>query len=340
MNRVFHMFYRRRELGAATAAAAATAAPKVAAAVLMALIPGVRATSADGADPAYVHLSKPVPILEQAQRWEGDQQPHTLSVLELGRGGYRYWGWFGLNNGRGMGLARSNDLMHWTKFERNPLWRNARWPSVLEAADPAHPDVLYFAITRDYDSPSSRIVLASSTDGIHLKELGDLVAAAPAQRNQNPNLFRDPKSGRIYLTFYRGNDVDSFDIVSKNAPRIQDLARAPEKQVMHRAATVAAPTLLFVPNGNRGGGTYYLATEIYPGRYAARNGGWQVEVFASDKPDEGFAPVAGNPVQGGERACLFQHVFEGRFVGFQSHLKHPSEKWEMEMVTAPLPGVP
>lgn len=337
MNRVFDTFYRGRSFGAPTAALKLAAAILV---FLMPAVPAVPAAAAEGAVPSYLHLSEPVPILTEPQPWERDQQPHTLSVLALDRGGYRYWGWFGLNNGRGMGLARSNDLVHWTKFERNPLWRNARWPSVLEAADPAHPGVLYFAITRDYDSPSSRIVLASSTDGIHLKELGDLVAAAPAQRNQNPNLFRDPKSGRIYLTFYRGNDVDSFDIVSKNALRIQDLARAPEKQVMHRAETVAAPTLLYVPNGNRGSGTYYLATETYPGRYATQNGGWHVEVFASDKPDEGFAPVAGNPVQGGERACLFQHVFKGRFVGFQSHLKHPSELWEMEMITAPLPGAP
>jgi hypothetical protein len=337
MNRVLHTFYRRREIGAPSVL-------KAAAAVLISLTPAVQAASAGAAstraEPSYLHLSEPVPILTEAQPWEGDQQPHTLSVLALGRGGYRYWGWFGLNNGRGIGLARSNDLLHWTKVERNPLWRNARWASALEAADPAHPEVLYFAITRDYDSPSSRIVLASSTDGIHLQELGDLVAAAPAQRNQNPNLLRDPQSGRIYLTFYRGNDVDSFDIVSKNALRIQDLARAPERKVMHRAETVAAPTLLFVPNGNRGGGTYYLATETYPGRYAAHNGGWQVEVFASDKPDEGFRPVAGNPVESGERACLFQHVFEGRFVGFQSHLQHPSALWEMEMVTAPLPGAP
>lgn len=298
------------------------------------------AYSADAAQKSYFALSAPVPILTEPQAWEGDQQPHTLSVIALNRGGFRYWGWFGLNNGRGMGLARSNDLVHWTKYAHNPLWRNARWPSAIEAADPAHPEVIYFAITRDYDLPNSRIVLASSIDGIHLTELGDLVRAAPAQRNQNPNLFRDPKSGRLYLTFYRGNDVDSFDIVSKSALQIRGLARAPEKLVMHRAETVAAPTLVYVPEDDRSGGTYFLATETYPSRFAAQNDGWQVEIFASAKPDEGFQPVSGNPVETGERACLFQYVIEGRLVGFQSHLRHPSELWEMELVTAPLRRAP
>src|ERR1700704_315250 len=101
---------------------------------------------ADAADPVtYLRLSEPQVIDLSPQQWEGDQQPHTLSVLEMNRGGYKYWGWFGLNNGRGMGLARSNDLIHWINYEKNPLWLNARWPSVLKGADPKHPDTLYFA---------------------------------------------------------------------------------------------------------------------------------------------------------------------------------------------------
>ena len=153
---------------------------------------------------SYLNLTVPRHVLVDAQAWEGNEFPHTMSVLELNRDGFRYWGWYGLNEGRGIGLARSNDLIHWTKFEKNPLWTNARWPSVLANADPQGKELLYFAITRDYDTPSSHIVLASSTDGIHLKELKSLVAGVPKQRNQNPNLFRDPRSGRFYLTYYRG----------------------------------------------------------------------------------------------------------------------------------------
>ncbi len=298
------------------------------------------AGTALGAPMGYLHLPEPQLLDLPPQSWEGDQQPHTMSVLELNRDGFRYWAWYGLNNGRGMGLMRSNDLTHWKKYDANPLWLNARWPSVLQVADPAHPDTLYFAITRDYDTPSSRIVLASSEDGIHLKELGNLVAPVPKQRNQNPNLFRDPVSKRYFLTFYRGNDEDYFDIVSKSAADVRELAQAPEKVLMHTKETVAAPNLLYVPAAQSDQkGVYYLATEIYPGRYNDKQKGeWQVKVFYAPAADGPFQPVSGNPVQTGERACLFQHVFNGNYVGYQSRLDHSTDKWQMEVLITPLPN--
>jgi hypothetical protein len=286
----------------------------------------------------YLKLSQPRRVLADAQKWEGNQFPHTLSVLELNRGGFRYWGWYGLNEGRGIGLARSNDLVHWMKYEQNPLWTNARWPSVLAKANPRHKDRLYFAITRDYDTPSSYIVLASSGDGIHLTEEKVLVPAVPNQRNQNPNLFRDPRSGRYYLTFYRGNDHDHFEIVSKSAQSILDLDKAREKVLMRAATTVAAPTLLYVKGvRSRNKGVYYLATEIYPHRYSSDpEGEWQVKVLAADSPDGDFQPVGGNPVEREQRACLFQHIFDRRFYGYQCHLE-PGDQWVLEEVEAPLP---
>ncbi len=289
----------------------------------------------------YLKLTAPVRILPTPQPWEGNEQPHTLSVVELNRGGYRYWGYYGLNEGRGTGLCRSNDLVHWTKYKGNPLWRNARWTSVLAGADPAHPKRLFFAITRDYDTPRSRIVLASSDDGIHLKEVKQLVAPqdAPRNRNQNPNLTRDPVSGKVAFLFYRGNDDDHFDIVLRQADSVLDLDTAPEKVLLHDTETLAAPTLLYVKNAlGEGKGAYYLVTEIYPGRRATPPAGeWQVKVFWSAALEGPYEPVTGNPVQAGERACLFQHVFNGRYYGYQSHLEHPSEKWIMELIQAPLP---
>ena len=289
----------------------------------------------------YLKLTEPRQVMSEAQPWEGDQRPHTLSVLELKRGGFRYWGWYGLNEGRGIGLARSNDLVHWTKYEKNPLWTNARWPSVLANADSKHKDTLYFAITREYDTPSSHIVLASSQDGIHLKEEKVLVQSVPNQRNQNPSLFHDPLSRRFYLTFYRGNDRDHFEIISKRAITVQDLDRAPEKILITTTDTVAAPTLLYAKNGanvqGKRTGIYYLATEVYPHRYTTDpEGEWQVKVFASDSPDGDFQPVAGNPVMRGQRACLFQHIFNDRFYGYDCHLEAP-DKWVLEEVEAALP---
>jgi len=304
----------------------------------LALAPAASGPEPVAAPASYFQLTEARRILPVAQKWEADQFPHTMSVLELGREGFRYWGWYGLNEGLGIGLARSNDLVNWTKYEENPLWTNARWPSVIARADPKHEGRLYFAITRDYDTPSSHIVLASSEDGIHLRELKVLVPGVANQRNQNPNLFRDPRSGRFYLTFYRGNDKDHFEIISRSATSVEDLDHAPEKILLQSSETVAAPNLLYVKRarGNRDG-VYFLATEIYPHRYTDNpEGEWQVEIFASDSPDGTFHPVPGNPVMRGQRACLFQNIFGDRFYGYDCHMDSP-EHWVLEEVEAPLP---
>jgi hypothetical protein len=285
----------------------------------------------------YLNLTKPQLALPDAQTWEGKEFPHTMSVLEWNREGFRYWGWYGLNEGRGIGLARSNDLVHWTKYQQNPLWTNARWPSVLEKADPKDPGLLYFAITRDYDTPSSYVVLAASHDGIHLTQEKVLVAAVPNQRNQNPNLFRDPVSGRFFLTFYRGNDNDHFEIISKNAASVSALDKASEKVLIRSTETVAAPTLLYVKGKDGKKGIYYMATEIYPHRYSDNpEGEWQVKVFAASAPDGDFQPVEGNPILRGQRACLFQHIFNDRFYGYDCQLE-ANDRWVLEEVEAPLP---
>jgi len=289
----------------------------------------------------YLKLTTPRRVLPIAQSWEGDEYPHTLAVLEMKRDGYRYWGWYGLNEGRGIGLARSNDLVNWAKYEQNPLCTNARWPTVLAQADPKDKGLLYFALTRDYDTPSSHIVLATSRDGIHLNEEKVLVQGVPNQRNQNPNLFRDPRSGRFYLTFYRGNDGDHFEIISKSAGAVPDLDRASERVLLRSDTTVAAPSLLYLkkarnPEGKRTG-IYYLATEIYPHRYTDNPAGeWQVKIFFSDHLDGNFRPVEGNPAMTGQRACLFQHIFHGHFYGYDCHLE-PPDHWILEEVEAALP---
>jgi hypothetical protein len=310
-------------------------------AVLFLIFASPAAGQEKAASVPYLKLSQPRHVLPDAQKWEGNEFPHTMSVLELNRDGFRYWGWYGLNEGRGIGLARSNDLVAWTKYEQNPLWTNARWPSVLAGADTKHADLLYFAITREYDTPSSHIVLATSRDGIHLTEEKVLVAGVPNQRNQNPNLFRDPRTGRFYLTFYRGNDKDHFEIISKSADSVVDLDKAPEKTLLKSETTIAAPTLLYLKNAaNASGkktGVYYLATEIYPHRYSADpEGEWQVKIFVADSPDGDFQPVEGNPIMRGQRACLFQHVLNDRFYGYDCHLESP-DHWVLEEVEASLP---
>jgi hypothetical protein len=282
---------------------------------------------------AYFKLEKPREILSRHQRWEGDQFPHTLSVLEMNREGFRYWGWYGLNDGGGVGLARSNDLVHWVKYRKNPLLTNARWPSVIANANPNDPGLLYVAYTRDYDTPTSHIVLGSTHDGIHIDVVKILVQPVTDQRNQNPNLFHDPRTGRFYLTWYRGNAHS--EIVSRNAERVEDLDRATDKVLLASGETIAAPTLLYLPRGvganQPQSGTYYLATEIRPQEIE-----WQTKVFTANVADGDFRLLPGNPVLRGGRACLFQHIFRNRFYGYICH-EISEDEWTLEVIQGTLP---
>jgi hypothetical protein len=280
----------------------------------------------------YFNFERPKEILSRHQHWEGEQFPHTLSVLEMNRAGFRYWGWYGLNEGGGVGLAQSNDLVHWTKYHKNPLLTNARWPCVIAHASPHDPQLLYVAYTRDYDTPTSHIVLGVTQDGVHIAVLKILVQPVTNQRNQNPNLFHDPRTGRYYLTWFR--DRGYSEIMSRSAERVEDLDQAPEKILMSSNDTIAAPTLLYlapaVGSERQARGLYYLATEIHPQEVE-----WQTKVFVADAADGDFKPVSGNPVLRGGRACLFQHIFNSRFYGYTCH-ELSEDKWALEVVQAPL----
>jgi hypothetical protein len=120
---------------------------------------------------------------------------------------------------------------------------------------------------------------------------------------------------------------------------VTDLDKASEKILLQSDTTIAAPTLLYLKHGASGkrAGTYYLATEIYPYRYSDNpEGEWQVKVFFADAPDGKFQPVDGDPVLTGQRACLFQHILNGRFYGYDCHLEAP-DHWILEEVEARLP---
>src|SRR5258708_8217521 len=63
----------------------------------------------------YLKLSTPRRVLATAQPWEGNEFPHTMSVLEMKRGGFRYSGSYRLNHGLAPRLARSNAMVNSTK---------------------------------------------------------------------------------------------------------------------------------------------------------------------------------------------------------------------------------
>ena len=73
--------------------------------------------------------------------------------------------------------------------------------------------------------------------------------------------------------------------------------------------------------------------------HANPEGEWQIKVFFADLPDGDFQPVNGGPAMKGQRACLFQHVFNARFYGYDCHLDAP-DHCVLEEVVASLPYAP
>ncbi len=238
----------------------------------------------------YYPLGAAQTVLVQDQGWEGSA-PHTLSVVEFDSGGYQYWGYYGLVSGDGgVGLARSNDLVNWDKYESNPVSLNGRFPSVIKVGG-----TFYMAVTKDYGS-TSQVVLRTSTDGISFTEVETMVPPVAEKRNQNPNLFLNPNDGLYYLYWY-SNNSGQYDIMAKSAADPYDLDIAPQVTVVSSPSVLAAPNMMYYDS------TYFLSTEINPGE-------WQVRIYASDTSAvSGFVALPDNPILEDGSACFFQHVF-------------------------------
>ena len=283
----------------------------------------------------YFRLSESQVALVRDQAFE-TTAPHTMSVVEANRGGYKYWGYYGpsywaAENGRTdvdesgwVGLARSNDLVNWVK-NPNPLFRGGRerWPSVLLVDG-----VFYMAHTTNFGNPSS-IVLRTSTDGINFGSPTPLVSGA--SNNQNPALFQDPKDGQFYLYWYQSSS--EWEIRAKKASTVAGLASASSVSVIGpRSITIAAPQVMYYR------GTYYLAVETDEGRV------WQTRVFASKTPTGGFRELPGNPVLADGSACFFQHIFDNTLHAYYCKQTPASNEaglnWTVEHRTADLSAGP
>jgi hypothetical protein len=145
------------------------------------------------------------------------------------------------------------------------------------------------------------------------------VEGVPNQPNQNPNLFPLPD-------VCHGNDRDQFEIISKTAMTVQDLASVPEKTLITTTDTLAAPGLLYARNarsihGNRSG-LYDLATEVYPPPLYCRAGG-RLKLKSSPQTHLTaiFSMWTAIPLCVDGVACLIQHILNGRFYGYDCHLE-------------------
>lgn len=248
----------------------------------------------------YYTFGPPVTVMTRTEAWE-TEAPHTLSVVELNRDGYRYWGYYGLADCGGIGLARSNDLVNWAKWPAPLLNRDGeRWPSVQRVGDR-----IYMIYDRDH-CEVSHVVMRTSTDGVHFDPAYRVIVPQElGVRNQNPALFRDPQSGMFYLYWFRGgSDAGFWQIKMRRAWSVEGLADPTSERVLIDVPyELAAPNMLFHD------GVYFLSTEV-------NENAWKTKIYAGPSPAGPFTPLPDAPQLSDNQACLFQHVFTTALHGY------------------------
>lgn len=250
---------------------------------------------------SYFSLGSPTLVLEKTTE---PDEPHTMSVIQVDSD-YTYWCWYGMEAYPGGGpvyLAKSNDLLTWTKAG-SVISGNNRWPCVVKVGS-----TFYMAVTAYGEvSHLQSTVLKSSSDGLTWSNVGTLVAEATGYHNDNSQLYLDPVSNEYYYFHTNIRDSDSFHtIYARHAAVITDLIGATDAAVLTsnsiqpstKGSTIASPSVIYV------NGIYYLTVEISIG------GTWKVLAFWSRNIISGYAELKdNNPILTNDDACLFHHRF-------------------------------
>ena len=280
----------------------------------------------------YPELSKSIEIFRgDSAKWD-EANTHTLTVMELNRDGYKYWGYYGLNHYgnfahlRHCGLVRSNDLVHWVKYEGNPIIKgNVRWPTGVVINK-----VVYLFYAEYDENNDSHIVMVSSKDGIHFGEKQEVVAYEKGKQNQNPFIFYNEKDKNYYLTYYSGIEkaepgLNKWGIALIHAKNVKDLCKAKPKILMSAPTIIAAPSLAYYNN------KYYLLIEAKTdGKWDNK---WVTLGYESKKIEGPYTELANNPVLGDNDACAFEYVLNKQLYIFYSHAINAAETdWILKMV--------
>ena len=264
-------------------------------------------------------------------KWDADKV-HTFSVVEANKDGYKYWAYYGLSYYasdpalRKAGLARSNDLIHWEKYNGNPIVNgDCRWPTVVISKK------VFYMFYAEYDTNNdSRIVMISSKDGIHFSNKAEVVSMEKGMQNQNPFIYYNKNDKSFYLAYYhgieKGDDHSKYyeSIQFRKSRTISGLGQAKPITIMSSPHTLAAPSIVFYKN------KYYLFAESWGGK---NNSLWVTLGFVSDKIDGKYKELSNSPVFADNDACAFQYVLDNKLYVFYSHcLDLAKFNWELRMV--------
>lgn len=265
---------------------------------------------------------------------------HTLSIVKADRGGYKYWGYYGLayyaiyggldTNLLKAGLARSNDLIHWHKYQGNPIIdSDCRWPTVV-----LYRSTFYmFYAQYDHVTNDSRIVMLTSKDGIHFHNMVVVVPKRRGMQNQNPFIYFNKRDGHFYLFYYNGieksrdSTSDNWNIMVRKSKSIDRLKDANPMILLSSRHTMAAPSIAFFRN------KYYLLIEAWNPAQWGKN--WVTLAYESNKIEGKYRQVSNSPILVNNDACAFEYIFHNQLNVFYSHcLDTAKSYWELKMVKA------
>jgi hypothetical protein len=254
---------------------------------------------------------------------------HTFSIAEANKDGYKYWAYYGLDyyekdeHSRKGGLAFSNDLVNWIKYEYNPvILSNCRWPTVVIS------DGIFYMFYDEYNKVNdSRIVRMESKNGIDFENRTIIVPYASGEQNQNPFIYFNKNDSTFYLFYYNGTERAEknkrWSVYVKKSKNILDLADKKPDEVLTSSTTLAAPSVAYYNN------TYYLLVE----ELEASGDNWVTNAFQSDYVDRGYKRVTNNPILHNNDACAFQYIFDNKLYVTYSHCLNFNESvWVMRMI--------
>lgn len=260
--------------------------------------------------------------------WDADAV-HTFAIVEANMDGFKYWAYYGLDHYekdehiRKGGLARSNDLINWIKYEYNPIIiSNCRWPTVA-----VFNGVFYMFYAEYNNSNDSQIVMVESTNGIDFGNKTIIVPYVSGEQNQNPFIFFDKNDSSFYLFFYNGTERAEKDkrwsAYARKSNDIRHLASEKSYEIVTSDKTLAAPSVAYYNN------TYYLLVEEFDKSLDK----WVTNAFQSSSVDRNYKRVANNPILSDNDACAFQYVFDNKLYVTYSHcLDLQKSIWVMRIV--------
>lgn len=256
--------------------------------------------------------------------------PHTMSVLQVDAD-FKYWCWYGMDtypSGGPVYLAKSNDLLNWTKAGSVIAGSN-RWPSVRKVGS-----TYYMGVTKwNAGTSLQSTVLKSSSDGLSWSDVGVLAPETSGYYNDNSQIYLDPVSNDYYYLHTNIRQSDSFHTVYiRHATNITDLLTATDSVVLTTSdlhpdtegTTLASPNVIYY------NGFYYLTTEILIG------GVWKTIAWRSKFITFGYSEfVNSNPILSNDDACLFHHIFDNTLHVFYSE-RVGGTTWNMQHRSSPL----